>query len=122
MQKTNTYTLTNCTILTLNGLDSFFPRGRMTIQGNTILRVGHDSEIPLEGDVVDMGGKLVMPGLVNTHTHSHSSLFKNQADDLRLMDWLNKAMWPMEAHLNAARAKAATALSCMEYISGGITT
>lgn len=122
MQQSSVYTLTNCTILTVDGEDRFFPRGRMVIHGNTILRVGLESEIPLEGDVVDMGGKLVMPGLVNTHTHSHSSLFKNQADDLRLMDWLNKAMWPMEAHLNAERARAATALSCMEYISGGITT
>ena len=122
MQKTSTYTLTNCTILTVDGEDSFFPRGRMTVQGNTILRVGHEHELPLEGDVIDLEGRLVLPGLVNTHTHSHSSLFKNQADDLQLMDWLNKAMWPMEAHLNAARAQAGTALSCMEYISSGITT
>ena len=122
MQKTSTYTLTNCTILTVDGEDRFFPRGRMTVQGNTILRVGHEHEIPLEGDVIDLEGRLVLPGLVNTHTHSHSSLFKNQADDLMLMDWLNKAMWPMEAHLNAARAQTGTALSCMEYISSGITT
>ena len=122
MKKTSTYTLTNCTILTVDGEDRFFPRGRMTVQGNTILRVGHEHEIPLEGDVIDLEGRLVLPGLVNTHTHSHSSLFKNQADDLQLMDWLNKAMWPMEAHLNAARAQAGTALSCMEYISSGITT
>ena len=122
MQKPHSYTLTNCTILTVDGEDRFFPRGRMTIQGNTILRVGHEHELPLEGDVIDLEGRLVLPGHVNTHTHSHSSLFKNQADDLQLMDWLNKAMWPMEAHLNAARAQAGTALSCMEYISSGITT
>lgn len=116
------YTITNCTILTVDGQDRFYPRGRMTVSGNRILRVGHEHELPLEGDVVDLKGALVLPGLINTHTHSHSSLFKNQADDLRLMDWLNKAMWPMEAHLNAERAAAATALSCMEYISSGITT
>ncbi|NLI53647.1 MAG: amidohydrolase [Clostridiales bacterium] len=122
MQSLGTYTLTNCTILTVDEADTFFARGRMTVQNGRILRIGSEAELPLEGDVADMGGKLVLPGLVNTHTHSHSSLFKNQADDLRLMDWLNKAMWPMEAHLSAERARAATALSCMEYISGGITT
>ncbi|HWQ99057.1 MAG TPA: amidohydrolase [Clostridia bacterium] len=116
------YTITNCTILTVDGQDRFYPHGRMTVSGNSILRVGHEHELPLDGDIVDLKGALVLPGLVNTHTHSHSSLFKNQADDLRLMDWLNKAMWPMEAHLNAERAAAATALSCMEYISSGITT
>lgn len=122
MQNTNVYTLTNCCILTVDDQDRFYPHGRMTVAGNRILRVGHEHLLPLEGDVIDLEGALVLPGLINTHTHSHSSLFKNQADDLTLMDWLNKAMWPMEAHLNAARAEAATALSCVEYISSGITT
>ena len=84
MQKNNLFTITNCTILTVDGEDRFFPRGRMTVQGNSILRVGHELELPLEGDVIDMQSRLVLPGLVNTHTHSHSSLFKNQADDLQL--------------------------------------
>ena len=122
MQNDGIYTLTNCTILTVDENDDFFPKGRMTIEGNQILRIGHEHEIPLAGEAIDLHGGLVLPGLINTHTHSHSSLFKNQADDLTLMDWLNKAMWPMEAHLNAQRAAAATALSCMEYIASGITT
>jgi 5-methylthioadenosine/S-adenosylhomocysteine deaminase len=116
------YTITNCTLLTVDGRDTFYEHGCMVVSGSRILHVGDASKIKPEGTVIDMGGRLVMPGLVNTHTHSHSSLFKNQADDLRLMDWLNKAMWPMEAHLNAERACAATKLSCMEYIASGITT
>lgn len=116
------YTVTNCTLLTVDKNDTFYEHGSMVISGNRILCLGSADTIKPEGTIVDMGGRLIMPGLINTHTHSHSSLFKNQADDLRLMDWLNKAMWPMEAHLNAERAKAATALSCMEYISSGITT
>ncbi|MFI3249813.1 MAG: amidohydrolase [Eubacteriales bacterium] len=115
-------TLTNCTILTVDGSDHFYPRGRMVVEGKTICAVGSEEDIPLEGDVVDLEGGLVMPGLINTHTHSHSSLFKNQADDLKLMDWLQKAMWPMEKHLSSERSYAATALSCMEYLKGGITT
>lgn len=122
MENNHLYTLTNCTILTINDRDDFYKHGRLVVSGNKILHVGDESQIQLEGEEVDMNGRLVMPGLINTHTHSHSSLFKNQADDLRLMDWLNKAMWPMEAHLNAERAMSGTALSCLEYISSGITT
>lgn len=122
MENNQIYTLTNCTILTVDDKDSFFEHGRMVVSGNKILRIGDESQIELEGETVDLNGRLVMPGLINTHTHSHSSLFKNQADDLRLMDWLNKAMWPMEAQLNAERAMSGTALSCLEFISSGITT
>lgn len=116
------YTLTNCSILTVDDQDSFYPRGRMMIQGKRILQVGDEADVPLYGQVVDLKGGLVMPGLINTHTHSHSSIFKNQADDLELMDWLKLAMWPMERHLSKERSYAATALSCLEYLKGGITT
>lgn len=115
-------TLTNCTVLTADEKDTFFPRGRVQIQDGRILAVGSEEDIPLEGEVVDLGGGLVMPGLVNTHTHSHSSIFRNQADDLQLMDWLKKAMWPMEKFLSPELAYAATALSCLEYLRCGITT
>ncbi|MFI3313718.1 MAG: amidohydrolase family protein, partial [Eubacteriales bacterium] len=115
-------TITNCTILTVDDQDHFYPRGRMVVEGKRIVQIGHEDNVPLLGQIVDMGGKLIMPGLVNTHTHSHSSIFKNQADDLELMDWLKLAMWPMEKHLSKERSYAATAMSCLEYIKGGITT
>lgn len=116
------FTLTNCTILTVDGQDSFYPDGRIVVEGKRIKRVGAAQDILPEGDLIDLNGALVMPGLVNTHTHSHSSLFKNQADDLELMDWLKKAMWPMEKFLSAERSYTATSLSCLEYIKSGITT
>jgi len=102
--------------------DRFYPDGRVVVDGSRIAAVGPAASVPAAGEVVDLHGALVMPGLINTHTHSHSSLFKNQADDLRLMDWLKKAMWPMEEHLSAERAYAATMLSCLEYLRCGITT
>lgn len=115
-------TLTNCTVLTVDGENRFYPDGRVVVEGKYIKAVGPAQTIEAEGELVDLNGALVMPGLVNTHTHSHSSLFKNQADDLELMDWLQKAMWPMEKFLSAERSYAATSLSCLEYIRGGITT
>lgn len=115
-------TLTNCTIITVDAQDTFYPNGSIVVKGKRIARLGPAETVAIEGEVVDLQGALVMPGLINTHTHSHSSIFRGQADDLPLMEWLQTAMWPMEAHLNAERAKAASALSCLEYIRGGITT
>ena len=115
-------TLTNCTILTVDQTDRFYPRGRIQIDDGKILAVGIEESVPLTGDIVDLRDGLVLPGLINTHTHSHSSIFRNQADDLRLMDWLKKAMWPMERFLSPELAYAATALSCLEYLRCGITT
>lgn len=115
-------TLTNCTVLTVDAQDTVYLRGRVQVQAGRILAVGSEDTIPLAGETVDLNGGLVMPGLVNTHTHSHSSIFRSQADDLRLMDWLKKAMWPMERVLSPELAYAATALSCLEYLRCGITT
>jgi 5-methylthioadenosine/S-adenosylhomocysteine deaminase len=63
-----------------------------------------------------------MPGLVNTHTHSHSSVFRGLGDDLPLMDWLQKAMWPLEKFLTRDGMYYAALLSCLEFIHSGITT
>jgi len=115
------YTLTNCTIITVDDKDSFYANGTLIVKNNRIKELGTSERVSPLGKVIDMGGKLIMPGLINTHTHSHSSLFKNQADDMTLMDWLKKAMWPMERFLSKERSFAATSLSCLEYIQGGIT-
>ena len=115
-------TLTNATILTVDGEDHLYEDGRIWIEGGRIAAVGPADALPERGEVVDLGGGLVLPGLIDTHTHSHSSLFRNQADDLQLMDWLKTAMWPMEKFLSPKRAYAATALSCLEYLRSGITT
>ena len=76
-------TLTNCTILTVDGQDRFYEDGRLTVEDGRITAVGRAEDLPLRGETVDLRGGLVLPGLINTHTHSHSSLFRNQADDLQ---------------------------------------
>lgn len=117
----NVTTLDNCTILTMDEWDHHYVNGRIVIADNIITAIGDADDIKTQGEILDMQGRLVMPGFVNTHTHSHSSIFRNTADDLSLMDWLKTAMWPMEKHLSAERAYVATLLSCLEYIRSGIT-
>ena len=49
---------------------------------------------------IDGTGKIAAPGLVNTHTHLSMTLFRGYADDMKLQDWLQKKIWPLESRLN----------------------
>lgn len=117
-----TYTIHNAVILTLDDNNTFYPYGAMVIKDGKIAAVGKKDTITFEGEIIDMHGNIVMPGLVNAHTHSHSSVLRNLADDKKLMDWLKTGIWPLEAVTNADVAKAAMGLTCLEFIKTGVTT
>ncbi len=68
-------------------------------------------------------GQVVMPGLINLHSHAPMSLLRGYADDMPLMPWLNDYIWPAEnALLNSEFVYDATLLSCAEMLQGGVTT
>jgi 5-methylthioadenosine/S-adenosylhomocysteine deaminase len=72
---------------------------------------------------IHLGNHVLIPGLVNAHTHAAMSLLRGLADDVPLMDWLEKHMWPAEArHVSAAFVADGAALACEEMLAGGITT
>lgn len=116
------YTIVNCTILTMDDRDGCYSDGAMVVEDGKIKDIGVREGVTPRGDVIDMEGSLVMPGFINTHTHSHSSIFRSLGDDMELMDWLHHAMWPTESHMNHKIAYTAAKMSCLEYIKGGITT
>ncbi|MHA1593609.1 MAG: amidohydrolase [Candidatus Baldrarchaeia archaeon] len=70
-----------------------------------------------------LGGrrKIVMPGLINAHTHAGMSLLRGYADDMQLYEWLTKKIWPVEAHLTPDDVYIGTLLSCVEMLRCGIT-
>lgn len=75
---------------------------------------------PCERIVLD--NHVLIPGLVNLHTHAAMSLMRGLADDLPLMEWLNQRIWPVEAqHVNADFVLNGTRLACAEMLKGGIT-
>ena len=72
---------------------------------------------------LDLPGQIVLPGLVNLHTHAAMSLLRGYADDLPLMRWLSERIWPAEArHATPDFVEAGTLLACAEMLRGGITT
>ena len=72
---------------------------------------------------VDLGAHALIPGLVNLHTHAAMTLMRGLADDLPLMQWLEKHIWPAEAkHVSSQFVHDGTMLACAEMLGGGITT
>ena len=72
--------------------------------------------------IIDASGKILLPGLVNTHTHLSMTLFRGVADDLSLDSWLNDHIWPMEANLNGDYCYIGALLGAVEMIRSGTTT
>lgn len=72
---------------------------------------------------IDLPGQVLLPGLVNLHTHAAMSLLRGYADDLPLMRWLSERIWPAESsHAGPDFVRAGTLLACAEMLRGGITT
>jgi len=72
--------------------------------------------------VINATGKVVMPGLINTHTHVAMSVFRGYSDELELMEWLSKKMWPIEDKMVSEDVYYASLLSIVEMIKSGTTT
>jgi len=74
------------------------------------------------GRTLDLSTHALIPGLVNLHTHAAMTLMRGLSDDLRLMDWLEKHIWPTEArHVSAQFVYDGTLLACTEMLRGGVT-
>src|SRR6266581_4270680 len=108
------------TIVTMN--DAFdVLHGDVSVSGGRITAI--ESAITAPHDrVIDARGGYVLPGFVQTHVHLCQTLFRGYADDLTLMDWLRRRIWPMEAAHTPATLRAAARLACIELLTGGTTT
>ena len=112
----------NCLILTMQSCDEKVFRGSIGIVHEQIAFVGEVSN-DFKADLnINGENHLIMPGLINAHTHMAMSLLRNYADDLPLMEWLNDKIWPIEANLSSEDVFEGTMLSIAELIRGGCTT
>jgi 5-methylthioadenosine/S-adenosylhomocysteine deaminase len=116
----------NGTVVTVDGGRRVIADGAVAIRDGRIVAVGARAEVRpghTARETLDAGGGLVLPGLVNAHTHAAMVLFRGVADDLRLMDWLQKYIFPAEkANVTADFVKAGTLLAALEMIRSGTTT
>lgn len=118
--------LKNALILTMDDQSRTFEPGAIAVSGDSIAAVGAEADILSRfqsDEVVDCGGKVLMPGLVNAHTHVPMTLLRGLADDLRLDVWLLGYMMPVEREfVSPDFVDLGTRLAAAEMIRSGITT
>ena len=118
--------VTNATVVTMDAGSRVISNGAVAVNGTDIVAVDTASAIARQfrgRDTIDANGQIVMPGLINTHTHVPMVLFRGIADDLMLPEWLQKYIFPAEAkNVDEQFVRWGTRLGCLEMIEGGTTT
>jgi len=107
-------------VITMDPKRRVFERGSVAIDGDKIVAVGKD--VKEKADIViDAKGKVVLPGLVNAHTHLSMTLLRGVAEDMELIPWLETKIWPLEKNLTGERVYVGALLGCLEMIKSGTT-
>ena len=116
----------NGTLVTMDKDHRIIPAAGIAVAGGRIVAVGSSRDIIrvyTAPERVDAGGKIIIPGLINGHTHIPMTLFRGLADDLDLQDWLTKYIFPAEAkNVSEEFVRVGTRLGLAEMIRGGTTT
>ena len=112
-------------VITMDATHQVLASGAVAVRGNAIVAVGPQADVRARFEAaaeIDCNGKLIIPGLVNTHTHMPMSLLRGLADDLRLDVWLHGYILPVEKQfVNPEFCYLGTMLSCAEMIRAGVT-
>jgi 5-methylthioadenosine/S-adenosylhomocysteine deaminase len=126
MPKSVDVILTNALVLTMDEDFNQYASGAVAIQEENIIAIGPAEDIAKEytaRETLDCDGKILMPGLVNAHTHVPMTLLRGLADDLRLDVWLMGYMMPVEREFVSPEfVRLGTSLGCAEFIRSGVTT
>ena len=118
--------VTNGVVVTMDGEGRVLQNGAVAVDGSDIVAVGDAEDIGRQfrgRETIDATGQIVLPGLINTHTHAPMVLYRGLADDLALMEWLEKYIFPAEAKtVSPEFVRAGTRLAALEMIQSGTTT
>jgi len=118
--------VTGGTIVTMDGDRRIIENGEIAVRGDTIVGVGQAPLFPkgvIAKQKIDAGGKLLLPGFINGHTHVPMTLFRGLHDDVTLDDWLRKYIFPAEAkNVTEEFVRWGTRLAAAEQIRSGVTT
>ena len=116
----NTILIKNALILNPNNFED--KKQSLLIKDDLIAEIADEIDDDKAAKIIDAEGKILLPGLINTHTHLSMTLFRGLADDLSLDSWLNDHIWPMEANLNGDYCYIGALLGAVELIKSGTTT
>lgn len=114
------------TVITMDSNGTVLEAGTVVINDGTIVAVGASESLKSKfkaKETINANGRIVMPGLINTHTHAAMVIFRGFADDLPTQEWLENYIWPAEAkYINAETVRLGTLLAIAEMLRSGTTT
>jgi 5-methylthioadenosine/S-adenosylhomocysteine deaminase len=117
--------LFNASIVTMDRDRSQYNQGAVLIQDNRITAIGRSGDLfeqyHQHAECIDLRGRWILPGLINTHVHTSQQLGRGLGDDVDLLTWLHKRIWPYESSLTEADSYISTLLCGIEQIRSGVT-
>ena len=120
-----TLVVTGGTVITMDAQRRVFSPGSVAIDGNTIVAVGSPQAVGARyaaAEAIVANGAVILPGLINTHGHAAMVMYRGLADDLALMDWLQKYIFPAEARtVSPEFVRVGTRLAALEMLQSGTT-
>jgi len=108
-------------VLTLDAAATIHAPGAVTVEGAEIRAVGPPPERPA-GEIVDLRGSVLLPGLVNTHTHTPMWVFRGLTEDVPRGEWLTGRLLPLERRLGPDDLRSGALAGCLELLQNGVTT
>lgn len=115
--------LQNATIITMNTKRDQYETGTLLIEDDMIeaIDTASNMEIPADAEVIDLAGRFILPGFINTHVHTSQQLGRGLADDVPLLTWLQDRIWPYESNMTEEDSEVSTLLLGLEQIRSGVT-
>jgi len=116
---------TNATIITMNPARDIIVDGALVIEGNRIKAIGKTRDLRRSyrgEEIIDTGGKIMIPGLIDTHVHLAQALIRGCADDMALIQWLCERVWVLQGNFTPDDGYASARLCIAEMLKSGTTT
>lgn len=115
--------LKNGYILTMGPDMQVYDGGGLLVQDDTILAVGQvdPALVRPDAEIIDLQGKYILPGFVNTHVHTSQQISRGVGDDVAFITWLHDRMWPFESNMTEEDSYISTLMCCLEQIRCGVT-
>lgn len=120
----NQMLLKNAYIVTMDEHEQVYAKGSVLIQDDRIAAVGDvdPQSVRADAQTFDCTGKIILPGLINTHVHTSQQLGRGLGDDVNLLTWLHERTFPYESSLTPEDSYVSTLLTCIEQIRAGVTS
>ena len=116
--------LKNGYIVSMDQQDTVFDGGGVLVEDDRITAVGKVDPrlVKPDAEVIDLQGKYVLPGFVNTHVHTSQQISRGVGDDVDFICWLHDRMWPFESNMTEEDSYVSTLMTSLELIRSGVTS